>query len=113
MNEGSKEAPVQVTQFEIGTMLDTLAVSPEQLATGVLDSSGNARRMRSRIELVNTDGTGGRVTIGDGQSLDLTPVFTPAAIRLCMRRTGTKDEHLHGLRQGRVRRPKPDQRRQQ
>ncbi len=79
VNEPNGEAPVQVSQFENGTMIDTLAVSPDgsRLVYSVLQPTTNAQDLKSRIELINTDGTGGRVAIDDGQSLDLMPTYTP------------------------------------
>jgi Tol biopolymer transport system component len=79
VNEGSNEPPVQVTQFENGTMIDTIGVSPDgtRLVYSILQPTTNPNELRSRIELINTDGTGGRVGIDDGLSLDLMPAFTP------------------------------------
>jgi Tol biopolymer transport system component len=79
VNEGANEPPVQVTQFENGTMVDTLGVSPDgsRLVYSLLQPTTNPQELRSRIEMINTDGTGGRVGIDDGQSLDLMPAFTP------------------------------------
>ena len=79
VNEGRNEPPVQVTQFENGTMVDTLGVSPDgsRLVYSILQPTTNPQELRSRIELINTDGTGGRVGIDDGLSLDLMPSFTP------------------------------------
>jgi Tol biopolymer transport system component len=78
-NEPTNEAPTQITQFENGTMLDTLSVSPDgaRLVYSILQPGSTPQEFRSRIELINTDGTGGRTPIDDGQSLDLTPAFTP------------------------------------
>jgi hypothetical protein len=79
VTEGNKEAPVQVTQFENGTIIDTLAVSPDgsRLVYSILQPGSSPQDFKSRIEQINTDGTGGRVMISDGQSLDLTPAFMP------------------------------------
>lgn len=79
VTEGAqKESPIQLTQLPAGTMIDTLAVSPDgsKILFTVLTGK-TSQDLRSQMVLINADGSGGSAMLTDGKTLDLTPSFTP------------------------------------
>ncbi|HSU66096.1 MAG TPA: PEGA domain-containing protein [Tepidisphaeraceae bacterium] len=73
-----QEPPVRITDLPKGSVIDTLAISPDGqwlLFTTLL--SRDARDLRSQILMTRADGTGQPTMFGDGKTLDLTPTFTP------------------------------------
>jgi hypothetical protein len=72
------EPPVRIMEAPKGAVIDSLAVSPDGqwLLFTILQSKGTAD-LRSQVQMIKADGTGGPVLFGDGRSLDLTPSFTP------------------------------------
>ncbi len=61
-----------------GAVVDMLASSPDgtALAFAALSAAADGK-LRSRVRVVNVDGSGEPQWLGDGASLDLTPVFSP------------------------------------
>jgi hypothetical protein len=83
VSEGSgRTPPTRLTQLPKGSMIDTLAVSPDgsKLIFTLLHPDGDD--LHSRIVMINTDGSGGQSMLTDGRSLDLTPLFTPDGARI-------------------------------
>lgn len=72
------EPPVRITDLPKGSVIDTLAISPDgqMLLFTVLVNKGK-NDLRSQIQMVRADGTGQATMVGDGKSLDITPSFTP------------------------------------
>ena len=73
----AKEQPVRLTNLPKGTMIDSLAISPDgsKLVFTVLQSRADSD-LRSQMLMIRTDGTGGVDSLSDGKSLDIHPVFT-------------------------------------
>lgn len=75
---GDREQPTRITELPKGTIIDSLCISPDgsQLlfTTVATDSSG---ALRSQIQMVKTDGSGGATVFGEETALSLTPSFTP------------------------------------
>jgi Tol biopolymer transport system component len=69
---------VLLTHVDKDVSIDSLDVSPDgtQLLFTVLSGKDRAS-FRSRMEMVQTSGTAGVEYVSDGQSLDLTPSFSP------------------------------------
>lgn len=79
VTEGPMVAPpVRIMEAPKGAVIDSLGVSPDGqwLLFSVLQSKG-AGDLRSQVQMIRSDGTGGPVLFGDGRSLDLTPSFSP------------------------------------
>jgi hypothetical protein len=74
----AKEPPRKLTNLPKGTIIDSLAISPDgsKLIFSVLQSRGETD-LRSQLMMIRTDGTGGVENFSDGKSLDLHPAFTP------------------------------------
>jgi dipeptidyl aminopeptidase/acylaminoacyl peptidase len=84
VSEGPKRPQaVRLTQLWPGTIVDTLAVSPDgsQLVFSVLYGK-EKRDFRSQLMSIRTDGAGGAQYITDGKTIDLTPNFTPGGDRI-------------------------------
>ncbi len=73
-----KEPPQKLTNLPKGTMIDSLAISPDgtRLIFSLLQSR-NETDVRSQLVMIHTDGSGGVESFSDGKSLDLHPAFTP------------------------------------
>jgi hypothetical protein len=73
-----REQPRKLTNLPRGTVIDTLAISPDgsKLVFTVLQSRGE-NDLRSQMLMIRTDGSGGVESFSDGRSLDLQPSFTP------------------------------------
>jgi hypothetical protein len=72
------EPPVRITALPKGSVIDTLALSPDgQWLVFTILMSKSKGDLRSQMQMVRADGTGQPVMIGDGKTLDLTPAFTP------------------------------------
>lgn len=77
------EPPVRIIEAPGGTVIDTLAVSPDGQWLAFTTLSGRTRAdFRSQIQLVRTDGSGSPRIFGDGNSLDLMPAFMPDGSQL-------------------------------
>jgi hypothetical protein len=79
VSEGrAKEQPVRLTSLPKGTVIDSLAISPDgsKLIFSALQSRGE-NDLRSQLLSINTDGSGGVESFSDGKSLDICPGFTP------------------------------------
>jgi hypothetical protein len=74
----AKEPPQRLTTLPKGTMIDSLAISPDgkRLIFSVLQSRSQ-NDLRSQLLMIRTDGGGGVESFSDGKSLDLHPAFTP------------------------------------
>lgn len=74
----SKEPPQKLTNLPKGTMIDSLAISPDgtRLIFSLLQSRTDTD-IRSQLVMIRTDGSGGVESFSDGKSLDLHPAFTP------------------------------------
>ena len=73
-------APEQVTRLPAGTMLDTVAVAPDGsqvLFTTLTMSDEPAGELRSQILAQPTHGSSEPIPLTDGQSLEITPAYTP------------------------------------
>lgn len=78
MTEGKKAPPMQLTQLPKGTIIDTLAVSPDGLNILYTTLKGTDKsNFRSDLRMIRSDGTGGEELLSDGRTLDITPSFTP------------------------------------
>lgn len=71
------EPPVRITDLPAGTVIDSLAISPDGqwLVFSVL-SGKDKGSFRSQIQMIKTDGSSSPSIFGDGRSLDLTPSFS-------------------------------------
>jgi len=70
--------PVRLTDLPRGTVVDSLAVSPDgQWLVFTTIAAKTKNDFHSQIQMVRTDGSGTPVMFGDGRSLDLMPSFTP------------------------------------
>lgn len=74
----AKEPPTKLTNLPKGTIIDSLAISPDgaRLIFSVLQPRGE-NELRSQLLMIRTDGSGGVESFSDGKSLDLHPAFTP------------------------------------
>jgi hypothetical protein len=79
VSEGtSGHAPELLTHLGKDASIDSLDVSPDGTAVLFTILSGKDRAsFRSRMEMVQTSGATGVEYVSDGQSLDLTPSFSP------------------------------------
>lgn len=79
VTEGAQvEPPVRITDLPRGTVVDTLAISPDgQWLLFTTLTSRSKNDLRSQILMSRADGTGQPTMFGDGKTLDLTPSFTP------------------------------------
>ena len=79
VTEGSAvQPPVRITAVSKDSTIDTLTVSPDgQYLLFTTVSALGRTDVRSRMQMVRADGSGGPSMFGDGRSLDLTPSFTP------------------------------------
>ena len=73
-----KSPPKRLTNLPKGTMIASLAISPDgsRLVFPVLTSNGD-NDLRSQLMVIHTDGSGGVENFSDGKSLELYPAFTP------------------------------------
>jgi dipeptidyl aminopeptidase/acylaminoacyl peptidase len=71
------EPPVRITELQAGTLVDSLAISPDGqwLLFTVLNSKDKSS-FHSQIQMIKTDGSSSPSMFGDGRSLDLTPSFS-------------------------------------
>jgi hypothetical protein len=70
--------PTLVTRADKDMTIDSLDVSPDGTQVLFTILSGKDRpSFRSRMEMVHSDGSGGMEYVSDGESLDLTPSFSP------------------------------------
>lgn len=77
------EPPVRITDLPKGSVIDTLALSPDgQWLVFTVLTSKSKTDLRSQMQMMRADGTGQPVMIGDGKTLDLTPSFTPDGTQL-------------------------------
>ena len=74
----AKDQPQKLTSLPKGTVIDSLAISPDgnRLIFSVLQSRAE-NDLRSQLMMIRTDGGGGVESFSDGKSLDLHPAFTP------------------------------------
>ena len=72
------EPPTRITNLPRGTMLDSVTLSPDGqwLLLTVLQGKGK-NDLRSQMQMVKSDGSGGANILSDGKSLDLSPSFWP------------------------------------
>lgn len=72
------QPPERVTDLPAGSMIGSLAMSPDgqQVVYTLLFGHGRGD-FRSQIQVVRADGGAAPTLFGDGRSLDLTPCFTP------------------------------------
>jgi dipeptidyl aminopeptidase/acylaminoacyl peptidase len=72
-------APVQITRLPKDTMIDTLAVAPDgsRVLFTTLEMTDATGELRSRIFTQPATGPADTVALTDGQSLELTPAYTP------------------------------------
>lgn len=72
-------APVRVTRLPKGTMIDTVAAAPigSQVLFTTLEMSDATGELRSRILTQPVDGPADTTAVTDGQSLEITPSYTP------------------------------------
>jgi hypothetical protein len=74
----SGRTPMLLTHLDKGVTVDSLDVSPDGTQVLFTVLSGQTRpNFHSRMEIVHSDGTSGVEYLSDGQSLDLTPSFSP------------------------------------
>lgn len=83
--EGEGAAPPeQITRLPNGTMIDTVAVAPDgsQVLFTTLEMTDATGELRSRIMTQPADGPADITALTDGQSLEITPAFTPDGTRV-------------------------------
>lgn len=75
--------PTQITQMPKGTMIDSLAVSPDGSSVLFATLYGRDKNdFRSQLFTIKTDGTGGASVLTDGKSLDLMPAYSPDGTKI-------------------------------
>lgn len=77
------EPPVRVTDLPAGTVIDSLATSPDgQWLLFTILTGKERASLRSQIHMIKSDGSTGPNLFGDGRSLDLTPSFTSDGMQI-------------------------------
>lgn len=71
--------PVRITDLPKGSVIDSLAISPDGqlLLFSILSQEAGKHELRSQLQMVHADGTGASSILDDGKTLDITPCFTP------------------------------------
>ena len=73
----SAEPPVRITDLPAGTVVDSLAISPDgQWLLFTVLTAKDKNSFRSQIQMIKTDGSSSPSIFGDGRSLDLMPSFS-------------------------------------
>ncbi|HEX4794597.1 MAG TPA: PEGA domain-containing protein [Humisphaera sp.] len=72
-----REQPTHITDLPKGTIIDSLAISPDGSQLLFTTLSGESTALRSQIQLLKSDGSGGATVFGEENALSLTPTFTP------------------------------------
>jgi len=71
------EPPVRITNLPVGSVVDSLAISPDgQWLVFAVLSGKDKNSFRSQIQMIKTDGSSSPSLFGDGRSLDLSPSFS-------------------------------------